>query len=251
MLATGGKILGFIRLTNDITEIIQAREGLLRAERFATLGQMISGVAHDVGTPLSIISGYSEYLLMRTLPESLGHKELTIILNQTRRIADFIKQLLELARPAQARVDAIGLRGFLGETVELVGHHFKKADVKARIEPGAVSPLVYVDAPRLRQAIFNLLMNASQKVGPGGEVAIAIEQPASNGWAVIIISGKRSGGAVYDLPSSFSKLLDFESSGYVPDLGLTLTKEILRELGVMVERGDTAGSIAIRVPTGG
>src|SRR5690349_15997388 len=63
-----------------------SQDALLKAEHLATLGQMMSGIAHDVGTPLNIISGYAEYLLMRTKPEETGHKELMAILEQTRRV---------------------------------------------------------------------------------------------------------------------------------------------------------------------
>src|SRR5258708_2793303 len=140
----------FIRVVADKTEREAASQQLIKAERFATLGQMISGIAHDVGTPLNIISGYSEYLLMNSKPETQGYKELSIIIQQTRRIADFIRQMLDLGRPPNARMDAIELTAFLAESLDLMRHHFRKASLKPTIICGSAPPVVYGDAPRLR-----------------------------------------------------------------------------------------------------
>ena len=84
--------------------------------------------------------------------------------------------MLDLSRPAQGRRDAIELKSFLADSLELIGSHLRKADVKAFLTANATPSLIYGDGPRLRQAIFNLLMNAGQYLGPGGEIEIAIEE---------------------------------------------------------------------------
>ena len=71
-LSDGNKQQGFIRVMRDVSEARNAHLQLLKAERFATLGQLLSGVAHDVGTPLNVISGYAEFLMMRKNPEESG-----------------------------------------------------------------------------------------------------------------------------------------------------------------------------------
>ena len=111
---------GFMRVMRDVTNERHAQEQLLKAERFATLGQLLSGVAHDVGTPLNVISGYAEFLLMRTKPEGQGHKELSAILDQTRRIAAMLGQALDLARPAKGRTDAIEIKALLADSLDLI-----------------------------------------------------------------------------------------------------------------------------------
>src|SRR5262249_39535861 len=120
-----GLACGFTRTMIEIVDHPTSKS-LLKLERMGTLEQMISGIAHDVGTPLGIISGYSEYLLMRSKAGEAGHKELSTILQQTRRIADSIKQMLDLVRPSTGRTDAIGLKGFLDELMELMGHQLRK-----------------------------------------------------------------------------------------------------------------------------
>jgi signal transduction histidine kinase len=209
---------------------------------------MVSGIAHDVGTPLSIISGYAEYLLIRTGPGTPGHKELSTILNQTRRIADFIRQLIELARPAQGRSDAIGLRGFLDELVELMGHHFRKAGVSVKLVCNTHPPLIYGDAPRLRQALFNLIMNASRNAGTDGRIEIVVSESGSE--VQISVCAVDPFGRVTDLAQFFGGLLNAGVETGAGELGLSLTREILAEFGARVSaaaRGNGT-SIDVRIP---
>lgn len=250
----GGKASGFVRVVHDISEVERAQEKLVKAEHFATLGQMASGIAHDVGTPLNIISGYSEYLLMRTGPEGPGRKELSAIIQQTRRIADFIKHMLDLSRPAQGRRDAIELKSFLADSLELIGSHLRKADVKASLTCSAIPSLIYGDGPRLRQAIFNLLMNAGQHLGPGGEIEIAIEESVGRPDLIpIFMFGTEQSGQTHDFSKSFSSLLTSGQNREGIGMGLSLTKEILREFGASLDPTAVEGrgvALVLHLPKG-
>jgi PAS domain S-box-containing protein len=230
---------GYVRLMRNVTDKRRTQEQLLRAENFATLSQMISGIAHDLGTPLNIISGYSEYLLMRTKPDGQGFKELSTILQQTRRIADFIKHMLDLARPVQGRRDAIELKGFLEESVDLMGHHFRKADVKVSVDSKVTAHLFYGDAPRLRRAVFSLLLNAVLQVGQGGRLDIAIDESARKpGFTMIVLGGVEKGGAGHDFSRSFAGFLSGAEAESPVGMGLSLAREVLREFGAEVESFD-------------
>jgi PAS domain S-box-containing protein len=236
-----GMAEGYIRLMRNVTEKRRTQEHLLRAEHFATLSQMISGIAHDLGTPLNIISGYSEYLLMRTKPEGQGYKELSTILQQTRRIADFIRHMLDLARPVQGRRDPIEIKGFLLESIDLMGHHFRKADVKVSIDSRITPNLFYGDAPRLRRAVFNLLLNAVCQVGQGGRLEIAIdESPHKPGFTMIVLGGVEKDGAGHDFSRSFAGFLSGNESESSIGMGLSLAREVLREFGAEVESSTVA-----------
>jgi PAS domain S-box-containing protein len=229
---------GYIRLMRNVTEKRRTQEHLLRAEHFATLSQMISGIAHDLGTPLNIISGYSEYLLMRTKPDGQGFKELSTILEQTRRIADFIRHMLDLARPVPGRKDAIDLKGFFAESLDLMGHHFRKADVKVTINSVINPPTLYGDAPRLRRAMFNLLLNAVSLIGQGGRLEIAIdESQLKPGFTMIVLGGIGKDGTGHDFSHSLAGFLsgkDKDGASSV-GMGLSLAREVLREFGAEVD----------------
>lgn len=254
MTDKAGRVTGFVRTVREIGGTARAQEELIRAEHLATLGQMISGIAHDIGTPLNIISGYSEYLLMRAGADGKGQKELLTIIQQTRRIADFIKQMLDLARPAQGRRDAIELKGFLADTLELMGSHLRKINVKWSLECKAATGVIYGDGPRLRQAIFNLIINAAQSLGSGGEIEIAIDEQAQDeGFAQVTIFGKHSDGTEEDLSASFSGLLSREPRAEAAGMGLALASEILSEIGAGIRfsaRGGAGTGLILLLPKG-
>lgn len=225
-----GEALGYVRIASQPATLSQ--DALLKAEHFATLGQMMSGIAHDVGTPLNIISGYAEYLLMRTKPEETGHKELMAILEQTRRVAEYIRIMLDLARPSQGRVDAIELKGFLGDSLDLMGSHLRKASVRVALECKSAPPVIYGDGPRLRQAFFNLLLNAGRRLGAGGQLELSIEQPAEMpGFISVRLSGVDREGRSQNYAETFAGVLSAERRWEAEDMGLALAKEILEGYG--------------------
>jgi signal transduction histidine kinase len=248
------KVLGYVRVMRDVTEGEIMHSQSLWVERFTTLGHMINGIAHDVGTPLNIISGYAEYLMMRTKPDGPGHKELSTILSQTRRIAEFIKQMLDLARPAQGRIDAIGLKGFLGESVDLMGHHLRKAQVRTSLICRTEPPLIYGDAPRLRQAFFNLLLNACEKVGSEGSLEISLDDDTTDrAYAKIEVKGLDKSGAGIDFSNTFSTFLTVNQGMGNTGMGLALAKEILNDFGARFESTtpvDGGVGLIIYIPKG-
>ena len=234
ILGAATEVEGFARIAGRRNGA-PSQDALLKAEHFATLGQMMAGIAHDVGTPLNIISGYAEYLMMRTKPEEIGHKELTAILEQTRRVAEYIRIMLDLARPSQGRVDAIELKGFLGDSIELMGSHLRKASVRVVLACESAPPVIYGDGPRLRQAFFNLLLNAGRRVGAGGQLQLSIEQPAEMpGFIGVRLLGLDREGRSQDFSASFAGFLAAQRNWGGEDMGLALAKEILDEYGAKV-----------------
>lgn len=237
----GGKTFGFMRVLRDVTVERRAREQLVTVERFATLGQILSGIAHDVGTPLNVISGYAEFLLMRTSPDGQGYKELSAILNQTRRIAAMFGEAMDLARPPQGRKDPIELKALLMGALDLVGHSLRKADVKVELTCRIGPPLIYGEAPQLRQAFFNLLLNAGQLVGVGGRLEVVIEEaPERPGYLAVSLSGTEAGGNGHDFSQSLACLFAAQSDAGPVGIGLSLVREILNEAGAKISIGGAA-----------
>jgi PAS domain S-box-containing protein len=242
---------GFVRVMRDVTGERQAQEQLLKAERFATLGQLFSGVAHDVGTPLNVISGYAEFLLMRKGPADQGYKELSAILDQTRRIASIFGQALDLARPAQGRMDAIDLNTVIAESLSLVGHHLRKADVTSGLTCTIPKPLIYGEAAQLKQAFFNLLVNAGQRIGAGGRLQVVIDETGEMpGFLRLVLLGTEANGIGHDFSRSLREdLANDETEAF--GIGLQLTRRILAEAGARIcfsEGGEQGLGIVIYLP---
>lgn len=250
-----GQVAGYMRVMRDVTGAHKLREQLLKAEQLATLGQMVNGLAHDIGTPLNIISGYSEYLLMRSVPEAQGRNEISTILQQTRRIAGYVKQMLDLARPSPIRTDAIDLNDFLADSLDLISHQLRKTDVKASVECLASSPVIYGDASRLRQAFFNLLFNACPKVGAGGSINLMIDRSGDDSEFIsVALFGADASGTAHDFSGSLSGLLSPDCQAVSEELGLTLAREAFDRLSAKIISSD-AGSqgmhLVVKLPIRG
>lgn len=245
-----GNPCGFMRVMRDVTSERQAQEQSRNAERLATLGQLLSGVAHDVGTPLNVISGYAEFLSMRTKSEEQGFKELSAILDQTRHIAAVFGKALDMARPPQGRNDAIEIEALLADSLDLVGHHLRRAGVKASLTCRITAPLIYGEAPQLRQAFFNLLLNAGQQIGSGGMLQLVVDEARDmSGCLSLELHGTEASGAGHDFSRSLAFL--FASNEIEPaGIGLSLAKTILDEAGArIVPAGEGAqGAVTIRLP---
>jgi C4-dicarboxylate-specific signal transduction histidine kinase len=254
-LSMNEKTSGFIRVMHDVTEQRRIRRHLLDAERFASLGQMLFGIAHNVGTPLNIISGYSEFLLMRRKPEEQGHKELSAILDQTKRIAVLLNEALDVARPGQRQVSAIDIRALLADALNLSAHYFRKTGVLTALTCGMSPPLIYGEAPQLRQAFFCLLLNASQNVGTGGRLEIAIaESRDMPGFLSVSLLGTEATGRGHDFSRSFEtfeRLPGDRCEVIKSGVGLSLARHVLDEAGAIMtfaESEDRGVPIIVHLP---
>lgn len=240
-------IQGYVRLMTDITYEYEARKELVRSARVFAMEQMISGMAHDIGTPLGIISGYTEYLLMKAKQGEPGNKELTTILQQTKRISETVQQMLDLVRPGLGRVDAISLSGFLSEVADLTRHQLKKIPVTLGLNTdGAPPPLVYGSGPKLTQALFNLVVLAAEQIGQQGHIQMALSQgpTGQTASARVVLTGATAAGLAFDFGPTFScittGLASTASRNLVSSI-LALTRETLDTFGAEVSLSSRPG----------
>jgi len=250
-LSEKGVKVGFVRVMRDVTAERHAYGLLVNAERFASLGQMLFGIAHDVGTPLNIISGYAEFLLMRMEPDERGYKELSAIMEQTKRIAVMLNEALDLARPAKRQPSAVDPKTLLSESLDLGAHFYRRFNVRTQLTCAISPPLIYGEAPRLRQAFFSLLLNAGQKVGAGGHVEVVIvESPDMRDSISVRVLGTDATGQGHDFARSLGKLAGKGQLGTF-GLGLSLAREILEEAGAAIAfeaSGERGIAILVQLP---
>ncbi|HXU34862.1 MAG TPA: PAS domain-containing protein [Blastocatellia bacterium] len=237
-LSADGKALGFVRHMHDVTEQRRARRQLLDAERFASLGQMLFGIAHNIGTPLNIISGYSEFLLMRTKPDDQGHKELSAILDQTKRITLLLSEALDVVRSGQRPASPIDIKDLLADVLNLAAHYFRKTGVSVQLTCATRSPLIYGGAPQMRQAFFSLMLNASQSVGIGGRLEVVIgESHQMPGGLSVSLWGTEGNGQAHDFSPSFQSFVDGGNELVSTGFGLSLARQALDAAGAMLAFG--------------
>jgi signal transduction histidine kinase len=161
-------------------------------------------------------------------------------------------QALDLARSAQGRSDAIEIKALLADSIDLIGHHLRKADVKAGLTCRIIPPLVYGEAQQLRQAFFNLLLNAGQQIGTGGRLQVVIDEAAGvPGFLGLTLFGTGASGAGHDFSQSFAGFFAAQSETETAGIGLYLTRRILDNAGAKItftEAGEQGVGLIIYLP---
>ena len=145
---------------------------LVQAEKTLLLGQLASGLAHEIGTPLNVISGNAQYLLKKAGPDHPAAATLQLIVKQAERITAMIRRLLDFSRPTEARLVAVDLGAVVRQVVEMVPGMTRKVEVRTDIDPA--TPPVLGDPRLLEHALVNLIVNARQAMPDGGTLSIVV-----------------------------------------------------------------------------
>jgi signal transduction histidine kinase len=153
---------------------LELERSLRQSEKLATIGQLASGLAHEIGTPLNIISGRAE-LMKRRLEDKEGtQKNLDVILNQTERITKIIQQLLGFVRKKKPEQRPLNPGPLVENTLEFLDEQIQKQKIKVVKELRDHLPAVTGDPDQLQQVFLNLILNAIQSMPQGGELRLIV-----------------------------------------------------------------------------
>ena len=166
-----GELAGIIGVFQDLSSIKQMEERMRQADRLATIGRLAANIAHEIRNPLASMSGAIE-VLTRELPRGGPHDRLIeIVLHESDRLNQIVKQFLEYARPAPLHPLPMNVGEVLDEVLLLLEHRALPPDLKiAREYDGTAT--ARVDPQQFRQAIWNLCINALEAMPAGGELRI-------------------------------------------------------------------------------
>jgi two-component system, sporulation sensor kinase E len=145
---------------------------LRRADRLALVGQLTSGLAHEIGTPLNIIGGNAELLRMDLRERHMPTEIVDSIIGQADRITGLIDQLLGFARAKDQPMAPLALHVPLSNTIRLLETRFRHERIIATVEVPVDLPLVWGASNQLEQVFLNLLVNAWHAMPEGGTVTI-------------------------------------------------------------------------------
>ena len=228
LLTQGGETSGMIVIIEDITERVQLEEQLQMSEKMASVGLLAAGVAHEVNTPLTGISSYTQMLLDDADPADPRTGVLKKIERQTFRAAKIVNGLLNLARPgrsdATTRVD---LNSVVNEVLAQIELQLAAASVKVRRELVAVPVLVQGVEFKLQQVFLNLFLNARDAMPNGGWLTACTR--VGDGEAVVEVADTGSGIAPNILPRIYDPFFTTKEMGKGTGLGLSVTYGVVRE----------------------
>jgi two-component system, NtrC family, sensor kinase len=224
---------------------LEAIESLRHAERLTTVGKLASGVAHELGTPLNVISGRAHLITSEYDDKSAAHQNATIISAQSQRMAVIVRQLLDFARRSQGKTDRRDLRAIAAQIVQMLAPQANKHGVSLVFE-GREPALADVKEGQLQQAINNLIMNGIDATPPGGTITVTVDgtevqrPPRKQGESTVAclrLSVKDEGTGIRadDLPHVFEPFFTTKEVGKGTGLGLSVTHGIIQDQGGWIE----------------
>jgi two-component system NtrC family sensor kinase len=166
------------KIIKEAENRLELERSLRQSEKLATIGQLASGLAHEIGTPLNIISGRAELAKRRLDDKELIQKNLDVIAQQSERITKIIQQLLGFVRKKRIEQKALRIETLLETTLDFLGYQIQRQRVRVVKDLGDKLPSVIGDSDQLQQVFLNLILNAIQSMPEGGELRVS----ASSMW---------------------------------------------------------------------
>ncbi|HET7788312.1 MAG TPA: HAMP domain-containing sensor histidine kinase [Myxococcales bacterium] len=228
-----------LRASQETEARLQALDQLRHADRLTTVGRLGAGLAHELGTPLNVISGRAEIVLRTGVDQSpLVQSSARVILDQAAKMTDILHQLLDFARRRPAQKLATHLASVTRQAVMLLDALARKRGVRLSLEEGRDAE-VHVDAAQMQQALANLIVNAIDAMPAGGAVTVSVGReharaPADAGGieadcARIDVVDRGEGIAPETLPHIFEPFFTTKKVGEGTGLGLSVAYGIVKE----------------------
>ena len=224
-----GAVAGTIVIVEDISTRVQLEEQLQISEKMASIGLLAAGVAHEVNTPLTGISSFTQMLLQNAAPDDPRTKVLEKIERQTFRAAKIVNGLLNLARPAQVDAGPVDLHAVINDVLSLLEHQLRTGSIQVRKELVSPGMLVQAIEYKLQQVFLNLFLNARDAMPRGGWLTIATSLRADGRAAIVEIADTGSGIPADHLSRIYDPFFTTKDIGKGTGLGLSITYGIVHE----------------------
>ncbi len=225
-----GIVTSIVVVLTDITDSAVLRDKLVHAEKMAAVGQLVSGVAHEVNNPLTAILGFADLLMENPdLPET-ARKDMRVILQEAQRTKQIVQNLLSFARQMPPQRTPVQLNAILRRTMQLRSYDFTSHGVDVVEHFDEELPEVMGDAHQLQQVFLNILNNAYDAVHEIGHPA-RIEIMSTKAGDSVEVSFRDNGNGISHPDKIFDPFFTTKEVGKGTGLGLSICYGILKEHG--------------------
>ena len=227
------KQIGRLIIFDDITDRSELERRLVQADKLSSIGLLAAGVAHEVNTPLAVISTYAQLLAKQVSGDDQKSKLLEKIAKQTFRASEIVNSLLNFSRTSPAEFDDVDLNRIVVETISLVSHQLERARVQVHLNLMPRLPVIKGNAGKLQQVFLNLVLNARDAMDAGG--TLTISSSADNDSARIEVTDTGQGISSENLSRIYDPFFTTKMARKGTGLGLSVTYGIVREHGGSIE----------------
>ncbi len=239
LVSKSGERIGRLLLMDDVTQRERMEEQMTQTEKLTSLGLLAAGVAHEVNTPLAVISNYIQ-MLAKQMPEGDPRQSIIEkIVKQTFRASEIVNNLLNFSRTGAAEVADVDVNRVVEETLSLVAHPLKTSQIQIVKKLADPLPPVRGSANKLQQVFLNLFLNARDAM-PGGGM-LEIRTAAHNGSVEIEIVDTGAGIPREHIHRIFDPFFTTKAVGRGTGLGLSVSYGIIKEHSGKIDVRSTPG----------
>jgi two-component system NtrC family sensor kinase len=221
-------------LIEDVTEQRKLEAQLIQNEKLAAVGQLVSGVAHELNNPLTSIAGLSEFLVEQSRPDARDREHLRIIHEQAERAGRIVRDLLTFARKGGHEKIRVEVNDLVARTSALLSYDLKLRGIDFEQRIDSASPAVLADPYEMQQVMLNLLTNAMHALGdlePERPRTLLVSTQSGEGEVRVLVEDSGHGIQPDLLPQLFTPFFTTKEPGRGTGLGLSISYGIIEAHG--------------------
>lgn len=239
--------IGRLVIFDDVTDRAELERRLVQADKLSSIGLLAAGVAHEVNTPLAVISSYAQMLAKQVAEDDQKSRILEKIARQTFRASEIVNSLLNFSRTSTTELVEVQLNRVIQETLSLLEHQLKKTAIEVRTNFDENLEAVRGNPGKLQQVFLNLILNARDAMESGGRLEVTtrtVARAATGGETdrvVVEVADTGHGIAPEHLSRIYDPFFTTKSAKKGTGLGLSVTYGIIQEHGGAIEAVSRAG----------
>jgi PAS domain S-box-containing protein len=225
------KPIGFVAVTEDITERRKMQEQLVITDRLASVGELAAGIAHELNNPLTGVVGFSQLLMEKEMPGDIK-QDVQVVYQEAQRASQVVKNLLTFARKHSAAKERVNINEVIGKVLELRAYEQNLENIKVKARYDSALPEIMADYFQLQQVFLNIVINAEyfmKEANHKGNLTITTEKVGNKIRASFADDGP--GIAKENLGHIFDPFYTTKEVGRGTGLGLSICHGIVAEHG--------------------
>ena len=228
-------------LIKDIQKRKMMEEQLAQADKLASIGELASGVAHEINNPLSVILGYTQLLLRNENKTTERHADLKTIEKHVRSCKAIVENLLSFSRKSDTEKEMLDIHHVIDDVLAFVQHHSDIQNIEFEREYSPSVNSLMIDEKKIKQVLINLVVNAIHAVDKQGRILISTELREAADEIVIRVSDDGYGIEKRHLNKIFDPFFTTKPTGEGTGLGLSVSYGIINNHGGHIDVESTAG----------
>jgi two-component system, NtrC family, sensor kinase len=227
LVSREGDRIGRLIIFDDITDRSELEKKLVQADKLSSIGLLAAGVAHEVNTPLAVISTYAQMLAKQISGDVQKAPLLEKIARQTFRASEIVNSLLNFSRTSPTEFVPVELNKVIRETLTLLEHQFSKTNVEVKLALDETLPKIKGNPGKLQQVFLNLFLNARDAMESGG--VLALTTSSADGLVRVTVADSGAGIVKENLERIFDPFFTTKMAKKGTGLGLSVSYGIVRE----------------------